>query len=301
MTSRQAEQLNEAECAVRREDDVSEFEDPALRSAIRRVWSGQSAPPELHRQLADIAARQSAPTPPAARPGSGALGSAAAIRWYRHPAFSLAAAAIVLVAVGVMTIKSTLRPEPTPASETLPESLADNLILRHDACCRAPDHHMPGLPRNDLQAIAVALRGRLGFPVMSGEPSAAPWQFAGASICDIGATAGAHLIFKQPNQDISIFSLPISVDPKLAGKGQFALVDSGHPIAGFATQDALYAVVGSSTDDSLSLAAVTAMCDHLRPLVISAPAAAEPSVATIDFFSLSLSGRGWGEGRVGSD
>jgi hypothetical protein len=273
--------LNEAEYAVQREDDVSEFEDPALRSAIRRAWSGQAAPPELHRQLADIANRQSEPDQPHSRPTPGAPGSAARVRWYRHPLFNLAAAAIVLVAVGLMTIKLSFRQVPSLAAETLPENLADNLIVRHDACCRIPDHHMPGLPRNDLQGIAVALRGRLGFPVMSGEPSAAPWQFAGASICDVGETAGAHLIFKQPNQDISIFSLPISVDPKLAGKGEFALVDSGHPIAGFATKDALYAVVGSSTDDSLSLAAVTAMCDHLRPLVISAPSAAQPSVAMV--------------------
>jgi hypothetical protein len=190
---------------------------------------------------------------------------------------------MVLVAVGLMTIKFSFRPAPIPAAASIPENLADNLIVRHDACCRAPDHHMPGLPRNDLQAIAVALHGRLGFPVMSGEPSAAPWQFSGASICDVGETAGAHLIFKQPNQDISIFSLPISVDPNLAGKGQFALVDSGHPIAGFATANALYAVVGSSTDDSLSLATVTAMCDHLRPLVIPAPGAlAQPIVAIIE-------------------
>jgi hypothetical protein len=244
---------------VQREDDVPKFEDPALRSAIRKVWAGQTAPAELHRRLVEKS------TPSRAR-------------WYRHPLFSLAAAAIVLVAVGLLTLKFALRPAPIPAAESIPEDLAINLALRHDACCRAPDHHMPGLPRNDLQKIAVILHGQLGFAIMSGQPSAAPWRFDGAAICDVGHTSGAHLIFKQANQDISVFSLPISVDPQAAGKGEFTAVEDGHPIAGFATKDALYAVVGSSTDNSLSLATVTAMCDRLRPTV--APAA-QPAVASI--------------------
>jgi hypothetical protein len=250
-------------CAVQRDDDSSNFEDPALRSAIRRAWSAQTAPPELHRQLAQITA-------------------AGQSRWYRHPIFRLAIAAVVLISVGLLTVRFGSHPSAAPVARSLPINLADNLIIRHDACSRMPDHHMPGLPRNDLTAIAVMLRSRLGYRVMSGEPSAANWQFAGASICPVGDCAGAHLIFKQADQDISVFSLPISVDPAAIDKGDFTMVEDGHPIVAFATKDAFYAVVGSSTDNSLSLATVSAMCDRLKPTVMPTPDA-QPIVATADF------------------
>jgi hypothetical protein len=147
-------------------------------------------------------------------------------------------------------------------------------VFRHDACCKALDHHDPHFPHDDLTAIAVAMDKKLGYPILSGEPSAAPWKFDGAAICKVGDVWGSHLIFKQPDQNISVFSLPLSLDPQAADKGEFAMVEDGHPIAGFATKDAFYAVVGSSTDDSLSLAAVTAMCNRLRPQV--APVTATP-------------------------
>ncbi|HEX4124798.1 MAG TPA: hypothetical protein VHY37_08745 [Tepidisphaeraceae bacterium] len=254
---------------MRREDDVSNFEDPELRSAIRRVWAKQSAPPELHRRLAELAATEPVRS-----------GPAAPMRWLRHPLFSLAAAAIVLIAVGVVAMRFTEPAAPAPAASPLPGNLAAYLIHRHDACCKLPDHHDPHLPHDDLKAIAVVLKAKLGFPIMSGEPSAAPWKFDGASICPVGPVHGAHLIFKLPTQDISIFSLPLSVDPQAAGQGELTMIEDGHPIAAFATKHAFYAVVGSSTDNSLTLAAITAMCNHLRPLVV--PAAGQQSVASIN-------------------
>src|SRR5207248_2028597 len=80
---------------------------------------------------------------------------------------------------------------------SIPPVLARDLVQKHDECCAQPDHHMPGLPRDDFAAIARALTTRLKFPVLSAAPEPAGWTFKGASVCPVGPLESAHLVFKR--------------------------------------------------------------------------------------------------------
>jgi hypothetical protein len=244
------------------ESEAENFSDPALKSAVQKAWSGERAPEALRQRIAGAT--------------SGSSIEAPQVGFWRGrlPLYGLAAAALVLLCVGLVFRASRSgrdRSTPTPAV-ALNDTLAAELVARHDACCKAEDHHMPGLPQGDFAAIAAAIRQRLGYPILS---VALPdgWQFHGAAICPVGNTDSGHLLFQRDgNQFVSIFSLPASFAAQLPASSEFDRASSDHPMAGFATAHGFYCVLGSSPDGSVTIDQVRALRDRLRTDVAIASA-----------------------------
>ncbi len=136
---------------------------------------------------------------------------------------------------------------------------------------------MPGVPRQNYSQIATDMKWRLGFPILSGPLKGDGWTFEGASVCPVGKTDSAHLLFKgQHHQAVSIFSLPASVIPSAVNDKPYETVVSSHPISGFVHEGGFYCVVGSGASSPLSLDEVRSFRDALEPLMTNP----RPSVAT---------------------
>ena len=206
------------------------FDDPALKAAVRKAWGDQQAPDYLRRKVAALAARPAA----GARP----------ISWLRSPLFSLAAAAVLLAGMGgfVVYLLHGPRSVEVATSSALPASLAGDLVFRHDECSRAPDHHLPGLPRDNFPAIAAMLRTRLAYPVLSA-PLPRPYAFDGASICYVGKIQSAHLLFHEDSRQVSVFSLPANAVPKSPAGAVYEAAAYGHPIVGVVQGRGFYCIV----------------------------------------------------------
>lgn len=241
------------------------FDDPGLKAAIRRVWGQERAPSALRGRLLVAGGEAVVQEAPASRAS-----------WrLRRRTLGLAMAAMVLLAIGIgfQFWRNTHDTHGASAS-VLPASLANELVARHDDCCAAKDHHMPGLSRDNFTFIGQQLHQKLGFPILAARLPG-PWDFHGASICPVGNTPSGHLVFEKTGKQggaefVSVFSLPRGFVDDHCPSGDSAQIDNQHPMAAFVTLAGFYCVVGSSTDGSLSLDQVRALRDQLRPDVAQA-------------------------------
>ncbi len=230
------------------------FDEPSLKTAVKRIWSEQAAPAELRAKLMQLAAAES-------EGGRMRLGPYAS----RHSVMSgLAAAAVILV--GLATVSYRLA-SPSSARRaalalSIPPSLSSDLVARHDACLHSPDHHGRDLPHDDFQLISQSLSTQLHRPALAAPLNEAGWSFRGAAICPVGAKPCGHLVFVHDDEAISVFSLPADSIP--AGRGECAAVVSHHPVAGFAQSGGFFCLVGSSPADSLTERRLCAIRDRLE-------------------------------------
>jgi hypothetical protein len=229
------------------------FDDPSLKTAVRKVWCAEQCPVALRAKI--LAAKL------------GAVPSAGHIFWGRSRAFyGLAAAAVVLVAMGITVYFVFASANP------IPSALADALVVRHNGCCAAPDHHMPGLPQHDFAAIGRGLQRNLGFAILSA-PLPGQWDFRGAAICPVGGVKSGHLVFEhvegQRKQFVSIFSLPRSAAQNAMPTGPCAEMAKGEAIAGLVMPGGIYCLVGSSNDKSLTLTEVESLRDQLQGKILA--------------------------------
>jgi len=248
------------------------FDDPGLKAAVGRAWGAERCPPALRERL--IAE--------CGGPPSMKIGDEQPKLGRRLIFYGWMAAALMLIAVGLVFYLHPPAPNDRglpPVALTLPASVADELIARHDECCKAEDHHMPGLSRDDFPTIARELRQRLGFPILAARLPGT-WEFRGASICPVGETKSGHLVFDRGNNEfVSIFSLPRQFLSAIPSGKEFSEVELRHPIAGFATGEGFYCIVGSSKTESLSLEQVRSFRDQLRSDIANAEV--HPSRATV--------------------
>ena len=187
----------------------------------------------------------------------------------RSPLYGLAAAAVILIALG-LSLRYWHGPSNKSLALTLPGTLAADLVARHDSCVQLPDHHGPGFDRDDFAKIGNEMEQKLGFPVLSSNLTGS-WTFHGASVCFVGNIRSAHLVFERDGkQFLSFFSLPPTAVKNSSDGAEYAEVDDRHPLAGFSTPAGFYCIVGSSTDGSLTLDQVRSMRDRLRPDVAAA-------------------------------
>jgi hypothetical protein len=226
------------------------FEDDKLKDAIRRAWKDDVAPPELIERVRSA----SASSPPQSAMSIGR----------RVRQFALAAAAVVLIGMAIVGYRTRgVVPISRVASARLPEPLAADLVERHDECCSHEDHHMPGIPRDNYAAITSVLGARLGWPVLAASLGEG-WDFKGASICPVGSQDSAHLVFKRGKDDVSIFSLPVSVIPAGDKNTSFDQTQNAHPITSFVARGGLFCIVCSSPDGSMTLDSAKALRTELR-------------------------------------
>src|SRR5438876_11302136 len=115
----------------------SEFDDPALRGAVRRACARQTAPPELRRRVeALVGAATAAAAAVETRPARGWP------RWMGTAPLKLgavAAACFIAVGVAAMQVWDTFGPQPTPPivqRVSFPVSVTAEMIRTHDNCAQ---------------------------------------------------------------------------------------------------------------------------------------------------------------------
>src|SRR5439155_5593659 len=137
----------------------NEFDDPALRAAIRRTCRAPVAPPALRERVEALLSAGGATGLTIDRPGRRG-GS----RWAQWVGASLlktaAAAAVCFIAIGLASVQiwATFRPEPRPiptSRVSFPTSLTADLIRTHDMCAKRGDHRL--VPGDNAAASLVQL------------------------------------------------------------------------------------------------------------------------------------------------
>lgn len=249
-------------------DEPTELNDPALKSAVQRACGGQCCPAALRSRIEKLLHEDSRAAHPSHRWRSKL--------WVIWP---LAVTALILLAVGVRPLLHPAAP-PTSFAPVLPASLQADLIQRHDHCCKAKNHQRLPVRITDDAAIASAMRNRLSHAVLMDRPSG--WTFRGASICPVGSTPSGHLVFVKGPDALSIFSLPASCDPGIHNGNQCEMTTNGHLIVAFAKDDALFCLVGSGPQGTITLDELSKMSDQMKPAVLAArPSEARPAVAEL--------------------
>jgi hypothetical protein len=256
------------------------FDDPVLKSAVRRAWGDEQAPPELRQRIETLLAAEQAAAGavvnPVAGTGDDVIHVPASL--WRRKGVGLAAAAAVVLGVSVAASR-LLSPDgslsPTGvagAATSLPADLAQQLVKSHDRCLRfhPDDHHLfTDAPKDDFKAIAAGLSAELNHPVVA-TAVGDDWAFRGAAVCPVGQTKSAHLMYGRGDAAVSVFSLPASAVP---GCGNHQCCDAainGHPVAGFVESGAFYAVVASSGGKTpVDLEQIRAMRDQIRGDVVA--------------------------------
>jgi hypothetical protein len=244
--------------------EPSNFEDPALKSAIRRAWADQRAPDAL-RSAVLLAAAASRPVPPKL-PKLKMLG--------KKPLYKLAAAAMLAVGVASLSYQAYRVKHPYRSHvlvvEHLPANVVQMLTTDHDQLAAHPD--VPSdLPRDAAQ-LTDALKSKLPYPPLTA-PIGNGFSLVNATFGPVGSSQGSHLLYQRGPQKVSVYTLPASAAPSCSAD---AIINGGmptHPVAGFTHGGAFYAVVGSSSNGSITAGDVQSIRDTLRGTV---PGAACP-------------------------
>jgi hypothetical protein len=229
-------------------------EDGKLRSAVRRAYAGQTAPPELRRRVEALMVAG------AVGMAAGAAGSAAAagarsagLRWPAWagsaPWKTLIAAAACLGAIGVALFQIWVTFGPNPGVSTgpppipFPVSVAADLVKSHDHCATASDH--PLVTGADPSAVLKKLAPQKPMTDTAAIVAPKGWTFVGGKTCSVGGAEAAHLLFTRGKDTISVFEFDA---PKGCDRGSSAvyreLID-GHAVEGFVHGGSIYGVVGS--------------------------------------------------------
>jgi hypothetical protein len=235
---------------------VTSFEDPELKSAVRRAWGSEHAPADLRNRVLNALAADSVRDPNAAAVAeSNTLPDTRTRAFWRRPAFgwAAAAAAVVLVGMGLAVsgrLGSTSAPvvASAPVVPSIPTRLAAAMVRTHDSCLRlhADDHHLfHAAPKDDFGKIARAMSARLDHPVIAATVGDG-WDFRGAAICPVVGLKSGHLVFARDDAAISVFSLPASAALANCPDHQNCeAAVNGHPMAGFVENGGFYCVVAT--------------------------------------------------------
>ena len=263
------------------DSEFKSFNDPALRAAVRRVWSDERAPQELRQQVVALCS------------GSTTRGTSRG-KWQNHEPLSmrirrniyqLAAAAMLLLAIGIVFAdwnSGGRGPRRAPRVVALPLTLSNDLYARHDADARAADHKLVGISQTDFHSMSKQLQQRLNFPVLAADLPGKGWKFHGANVCKVGNTVTAHLVFdRYGKQYVSLFSMPVTQVADSTRACDYSEVTTNHVMAGFTTEVGFYCVVASSVDDSITIEEVRTIRDELKPYVADVPPNPTGQLATI--------------------
>ena len=249
-------------------DDASEFDDPALKSALRRALAGDGAPAHLRGRI-ELALAGVGPT---LVPGDDLGGWRGHWERWRDTIYASIAAAVLALGIGVVVLqyRGAFDGRPpayaTPLDADLPAGLASAVIEQHHrglalglpspVAVATPVSTSTSPATKDLTALSTQLSGRLGVPVLVADPGA-EWALAGAGICQMGPVKAAHLLFTRGDDALSIFSLPAAGGLyKAPDNARYAAMVRGQPIVGFKRGPGLYLAVGYSAEGRVMLSDV---------------------------------------------
>jgi hypothetical protein len=278
----------------------NEFDDPALREAVRRACVRETAPPELRRRIegmmtagglaAAAASPHVSPAAPAA-PSASKPAKTPPSRWRislgESPYKTLAAAAIAIIAVSIaaIQIRNSIGPSKSnvpPAAVTFPAAFAAELVRTHVNFAKYPDHQtIQGATPTTMTAELTKLAG---VPVAATELGDG-WLFKGASTTTVSGTKAAHLLFARGNDLLSLFSMPAPPSYNQGASYPYHATIDGHPMAGFVHNGAIYCLVGSSPSGDITQKSIDPLLAKVQNSVLAdacetgpAGAATKPTV-----------------------
>jgi len=253
-------------------DPQNQFEDPALKQAVRRAFAGldESAPAALRQRVQAILA---AGTAAAATTGGSPPAHEEPIRrpdrawWARQfTPKSAIAAAIALLAIGFMfwQMRSELFSSSPQAHyaprTTFPESFAIAMVVAHDNCAKSPEPNP--VPGKDPASVKAPLTAAAGVAVAATDLGDG-WQFQGAGICPVGGVKAAHLLFTRGKDTVSMISMP--APRSLAGfNGSYTQTVQDHPMSGVVSQGAVYCLIASTPDHTVSAHDLEVMLQRVK-------------------------------------
>jgi hypothetical protein len=228
------------------------FDDPVLKDALRRALGNETAPVHLRARVerAIEAERAAAGRTDQARRS-----------WRNSPLVGLAAAAALLISVGLIYNHFRSESGDDSAQIELPQSLALAMIVTADQGAAA---HEANLVQNvgapDYTMLTQTLREKLGHPVMVA--SLGPdWTLKSAGVSRLSEVPASHMVFTRGQDSVSLFSLSGARFYATQEGSDYAQMEAGRPIAGFVYKGAVHCVVGGS---GMSLKEVTKLRDKLR-------------------------------------
>jgi len=221
-----------------------QFDDPALKAALKRALSSETAPDELRRRIVALAGGEAISRP---------------LRIWRAVLKGAIAAAILLVIGGILSWEYGIfdRAPTAPHRQLviqLPPEVAQQMIQRHREMAGLAQPHGLTVSRDNLPQVRQELQQKLGgMAVAVSDLANQGWVFRGARLTGIAEQQAAELLFERGKRRVSIFSLWAPHSCGGYGTGEYSLTSDGHPISGFLRGGELYCVVGSSADGSLTL------------------------------------------------
>jgi hypothetical protein len=244
--------------------EQDQFDDPGLKAALKRTVGRETAPAGLRERVLRAMAEEGAKGSGVSGEGSGKAETASPIRlaggggeesrrrWYigRSAGFRYAAAAIVLLAVGVgvwewgpwrakqnTTYVFKLRPQ-----------LLDAMVEAHDAEVASADHTTAGVPQNNFTAMAERLKQDVGHSVLAADLGKDGWKFEGASEDTIAGQKASHLLFARGKDTLSLVSLPGSLVTAANEGAWYQHGWKGHAVVGFKKSGGLHCLIATSPD-----------------------------------------------------
>ena len=228
-------------------DEVQEqFEDPALRSAIRRACAKQPAPWGLREKVSAMMASAAAPV---ASPESHVPDYAPRPSGWRlsRPSSKLvAAAAVAFLGLGIAgyqfyeTFGDMFVTHAPPPPAKFEDSFATSIVRAHQNCAKLNDHHI--VPGEDFDALRMQLSTSIGIKIFAAALGDG-FAFKGAGMCKVGEVNAVHMFFTRGDEQVSIFSMPmeqVSCHP-----ATYAQTVGDQVLAGFTEGNGLYVVVES--------------------------------------------------------
>lgn len=222
-------------------DDLPQFEDPALKAAIRDAMSREQAPRELRDRIAESLRADSRPI--------------------SRRIIVLGMAACILLGIGLSVLILW------PANEKpAPNWFADAMIATHDQCKSLADHHrVKDVVDTDQAALQTKYREMLGHPALIAMLDDG-WQFKGAGVCEIAKVPAAHLFFTRGDETISVFSVTsrLLYQSSSTRDATYAQTQNGYQIAGFTAAGAVHCLVAHSPRGNLTLRQIIRLRDRLK-------------------------------------
>jgi hypothetical protein len=243
-----------------------QFDDPALKSALQRVWGGDVASPQLRKRVENAILKEK-------------WAEQSVWRRWRGPLVGLSAAAVVAIVFGLSAVMVNKTSE-----RSVPTWFANALVNVHDehATKHGPGTRYDPNNRDDVRSVRSNFSARLGYPVMVYSPGK-DWKADDARICAVANIPAAHLMFKRGSETLSIFSISAGAlynDRSVPDGTRYSQIDQDHAVAGFVYGGALHLVVGRNPDksDAVELAAVTSVRDMM---ISSHPLSIAPDVGVM--------------------
>jgi hypothetical protein len=239
-------------------DSSDEFDDPALKEALRRAFaqsSDETAPPALRRRVEAILSA-GAGADAVNRAGDDASRLHRPQRsWWRQqmkPRTAIAAA-VALIAVGFMVVQIRSQfglDQPTVpyVATSFPESLTTEMVQAHLSAAKAPEA-LKAIGKTPAD-VKASLSKAAGVTV-AGSELGSGWQYRGARLLVIDGQKAAQLLFTKGQDSVSVFSMGAPSECE-AGSGSYKQVVNGHPMAGIVSNGAVYCIVGSSPAGTMS-------------------------------------------------